>query len=133
MADRLIMNRKERDRKVILEQIEAKNISKKDARKRLHISARQLRRLIAKYKQEGDAALVHKSRGKRSTRAYPDEIKSKTLSIYREKYVDFGPTLASEKLAEDDQLTIHCETLRLWLKAEGLWLQNQRISRDKYS
>jgi len=122
MADKLIMNKKERDRKVILEQIAAKHISKKDARKRLHISARQLRRLIAKYKQEGDVALVHKSRGKRSTRAYPDEIKSKVLGIYREKYVDFGPTLASEKLAEDDQLTVHCETLRLWLKADGLWL-----------
>lgn len=122
MADRLMMNKKERDRKVILEQIAAKNISKKEARKRLHIGARQLRRLIAKYKQEGDAALVHKSRGKRSTRAWPDEIKSKILSVYREKYVDFGPTLASEKLAEDDQLTVHCETLRLWLKAEGLWL-----------
>lgn len=122
MADRLVMNKKERDRKVILEQIAAKNISKKDARKRLHISARQLRRLIAKYKQEGDLALVHKNRGKRSTYACPEEKKSKILQIYREKYIDFGPTLASEKLAEDDQLIINHETLRLWLKTEGLWL-----------
>src|SRR3990167_9352201 len=98
MADRLIMNKKERDRKVILEQIAARNISKKDARKRLHISARQLRRLIVKYKQESDSALVHKNRGKRSTYACPTEKKSKILQIYREKYVDFGPTLASEKL-----------------------------------
>src|SRR3989338_9219316 len=122
MADRLIMNKKERDRKVILEQLAAKNINKKDARKRLQISDRQLRRLIAKYKQEGDLALVHKSRGKRSTYACPEEKKSKILQIYREKYVDFGPTLASEKLAEDDQLIINHETLRLWLKADGLWL-----------
>jgi transposase len=116
------MNKKERDRKVILEQIAEKNISKKEARKRLHISARQLRRLIVKYKQEGDTALMHKSRGKRSTYACPTEKKSRILQIYREKYVDFGPTLASEKLAEDDQLIINHETLRLWLKAEGLWL-----------
>lgn len=57
MADRLVMNKKERDRKVILEQIAAKNISKKDARKRLHISVRQFKRLIAKYKQGSDVAL----------------------------------------------------------------------------
>jgi len=133
MADRLIMNRKERDRKVILEQIAAKNISKKDARKRLHISARQLRRLIAKYKQAGDAALVHKSRGKRSTYACSEEKKSKILQIYREKYIDFGPTLASEKLAEDDQLIINHETLRLWLKADGLWLprRDRKIHRKQ--
>lgn len=122
MADRLVMSKKERDRKVILEQILAKNISKKDARKRLQISSRQLRRLIVKYKQEGDAALVHKSRGKPSTRAYPEEKKTKILQIYREKYMDFGPTFASEKLLEDDQLEVHKETLRLWLKADSLWL-----------
>lgn len=122
MADRLIMNKKERDRKVILEQIATRNISKKEARKRLQISARQLRRLIVKYKQDGDVALVHKSRGKRSSYACPEEKKSKILQVYRKKYIDFGPTLASEKLAEEDQLIIHHETLRLWLKVEGLWL-----------
>lgn len=140
MADRLIMNKKERDRKVILEQIAAKNISKKDARKRLQISDRQLRRLIAKYKQEGDSALVHKSRGKPSTRAYPDAKKAKILQIYREKYIDFGPTFASEKLLEDDQLEVHKETLRLWLKADGLWLprrdrkthRKQRARRSRF-
>lgn len=121
MRDRLIMNKKERDRKVILEQIFSSHISKKDARKRLKISARQLRRLLANYRQGGDAALLHKSRGKRSTRAYPEEKKTRVLTLYREKYAGFGPTLASEKLLEDDQIKVHHETLRLWLKAAGLW------------
>ena len=48
------------------------------------------------------------------------------MQIYREKYLDFGPTLASEKLLEDDGLTVHHETLRLWLKADGLW-QARRV------
>lgn len=121
MTDRLIMNKKERDRKVILEQILAKNMNRRDAKKRLQISSRHLRRLMAKYKQEGDSGLVHKSRGKRSTQAYPEEKRTKIVQIYREKYSDFGPTLASEKLAEEDHQTVHPETLRLWLKAEKLW------------
>src|SRR5690348_22516 len=128
MADRLIMNKKERDRKVILEQILLGQIRKKDARKRLRISDRQLRRLIAKYKQEGDEGLVHKSRGKRSTRAYPEEKKQQILQAYRERYMDFGPTLASEKLAENEHIIIHHETLRLWLKEAGLW-QPRRMRR----
>lgn len=133
MMGRLIMNKKERDRTVILAQIAAGNISKKDARKRLKISARQLRRIIAKHKKEGDCGLVHQSRGKRSTRAYPEEKKTKVLQLYREKYGDFGPTLASEKLWEEDQLTIHPETLRLWLKAAGLWLprRERRVHRQQ--
>lgn len=121
MADRLIMNKKERDRKVLLEQILLGQIRRKDARKRLRISDRQLRRLIAKYREEGDEGLVHKSRGKPSTRAYPDEKKQQVLKIYREKYMDFGPTLASEKLAENEHMIVHHETLRLWLKGAGIW------------
>ncbi len=126
MTDRITMSKKERDRRVIFALVVAGNISKKDARKRLKIGPRQLRRSFARFLAEGDAGLVHKSRGKRSTRAYPEETKSKILRLYREKYLDFGPTFASEKLAEDDNLTIHHETLRLWLKAEGLW-QPRRV------
>jgi transposase len=122
MEDRLIMNKKERQRKALLDQVIAGFISKKDARKRLALGDRQFRRIFAAYKANGDKALVHKSRGKTSTRAYPAEKKEKILSIYREKYLDFGPTFASEKLEEEDQLKVHAETLRLWLKAEGLWL-----------
>jgi len=33
----------------------------------------------------------------------------------------FGPTLASEHLASEDNLEVHAETLRRWMLAEGLW------------
>ena len=33
----------------------------------------------------------------------------------------FGPTLASEHLAREDQVEVHAETLRRWMLAEGLW------------
>src|SRR5665648_996022 len=102
MEDRLIMNKKERQRKALLDQVIAGFISKKDARKRLTLSSRQFRRIFVTYKANGDKGLVHKSRGKTSTRAYPEEQKEKILAIYREKYLDFGPTFASEKLEEED-------------------------------
>lgn len=126
MADVLMMNKKERHRKAILDQVIAGFIRKKDARKHLGLSSRQFRRIFANYKGCGDIALVNKSRGKPSGRAYPVEMKEKALLIYREKYVDFGPTLAAEKLEEDDGLKVHPETLRLWLKAEGIWLPRRK-------
>lgn len=48
------------------------------------------------------------------------------LKLYRERYMGFGPTLASEKLWELDHLRISDETLRLWLVAEGLWRVDKR-------
>ncbi len=122
MEDRLIMNKKERQRKALLDQVIAGFISKRDAKKRLAISSRQFRRIFAVYKANGDKGLVHKSRGKTSSRTYPADKKEKILGIYREKYLDFGPTFASEKLEEEDHLNVHPETLRLWLKAAKLWL-----------
>ncbi len=95
--------------------------SRPDAEKRLQISDRQLKRIIARYKQLDDAGLMHKSRGKSSTQAYPATKKQQVISLYKEKYLGFGPTFASEKLLEDDELTVNAETLRLWLKEAGLW------------
>ena len=71
----------------------AGHITKKDARKRMAIGERHFRRLFEAYKAGGDAALVHKSRGTVSTRAYPEEKKQKVITLYREKYEGFGPTL----------------------------------------
>jgi len=40
----------------------------------------------------------------------------------REHYLDFGPTLAAEKLAEDHGVTVSRETLRKWMAEAGIWL-----------
>ena len=47
------------------------------------------------------------------------------LQVYRKKYLDFGPTLACEKL-EAEGLVVGVETLRRWLLAEGLWQRKRR-------
>ena len=39
----------------------------------------------------------------------------------RERYADFGPTLATEKLAAQHGCTISRETSRGWMIADGLW------------
>jgi hypothetical protein len=51
----------------------------------------------------------------------PEKIKARVLKLYRNKYRDFGPTLAAEKLLEVDGMAVSRETLRQWLMAAGLW------------
>ena len=70
--------------------------------------------------KEGDKGIIHRSRGKPSNRALPDAVKDKALRLFRDKYRDFGPTLASEKLFERDKLKINDETLRLWLIEQSI-------------
>jgi hypothetical protein len=56
-----------------------------------------------------------------SLRRKPAEFRSRVLAVYRDRYKDFGPTLASEKMQEHEKIAVHRETLRRWLIAEGEW------------
>ena len=47
------------------------------------------------------------------------------LSLVRDRYPDFGPTLAAEKLAEQHGCSISRETLRGWMIADGLWIDRR--------
>src|SRR5207253_1188708 len=69
----------------------------------------------------GAKALQHGNCGRRSNRAYPAKFRKAVLGRVRERYADFGPTLASEHLASDDGLTIAAESLRRWMREAGLW------------
>lgn len=87
----------------------------------MRVSYRQAKRILKRYRHEGDAGLVHKSRGQRSNRRRPDAEQKRAVAFYDAKYADFGPLLASEHLATDHRLVVDHETLRRWLMAAGSW------------
>jgi hypothetical protein len=60
-------------------------------------------------------------RGKPSNRCYPTALRAEVIGIIRERYCDFGPTLAAEKLAELHGIHLARETLRQWMMMVGLW------------
>jgi len=62
----------------------------------MKISKRQLYRIIKRIRQNGSKEIIHKLSGKSSNRGYAQELKSKTVSIYRKEYPDYVPTLFSE-------------------------------------
>jgi transposase len=95
-------------------------ITQKDASEVIGLSLRQVQRMVARVKIEGDTGIIHKSRGQPSNRSIPDVTRRKALTLFKATYHDFGPTLASEKLFERDKIKINDETLRLWLIEEGI-------------
>jgi hypothetical protein len=58
----------------------------------------------------------------------PPQLQAEAVEIGRERYADFGPKLAQEKLLELHHLRVAKETLRKWMTLAGLWLpRDQRL------
>ncbi|MEA1898037.1 MAG: ISNCY family transposase [Bacteroidota bacterium] len=120
------MSEKELRRKSILDEIVKGRLKIKDAAKKLSVSSKTISRGLKRYKKLGVEGLIHRSRNRSSNRATDPKLKDQALKLYVEKYEGFGPTLASEKLEEDDGIKVHPETLRLWLKQAGLWSRHRK-------
>jgi len=109
-----------------------KHIDQQEAAELLGLSDRQIRRIVRRVRLEGECGVIHRLRGLKGCRRIPDNIRSRVLELYQERYNGFGPTLASEKLLELDHLKVSDETLRLWLAADGLWQVDKRRSKKKH-
>ena len=48
------------------------------------------------------------------------------MTLVKENYIDFGPTFAAEKLAEDHGLKVSRETLRKLMQDAGIWLSRKQ-------
>jgi transposase len=114
------MSSRELRRVEVMGRVKAKGLKLQEAAEWMQISYRQAKRLWKRYREGGAQALQHGSCGRLSNRAKPAELRAKVLKRVRERYEGFGPTLASEHLREDDQLSVHAETLRRWMKEEGI-------------
>ncbi len=118
--DKVVMTGKELRRVHVIRHALDKQLTQVKAATVLGLTPRQVRRLMTRVRQEGDAGLVHRGRGQPSNRRMAEPIKAKVLRLYTTRYGDFGPTLAAEKLAERHGITLSDETLRLWLRARGI-------------
>lgn len=127
--DRIPMSQKERDVLKILHGVLQGERSQAEAARLLGKSTRHIRRLQRRLEADGDQALVHGLRGRPSNHRADPAHRQAVLQAYRERYADFGPTFASEKLAEEG-LPVGPQTLRRWLMAEGLW--QRRRQRDPH-
>jgi transposase len=117
----LLMNEKEIERMEIMQQIQSKSLSQKDAASKLEISSRHVRRLFRTYQAQGVEGLVSKRRGKPSNNRLDPVIIQKVIDLLKEKYKGFGPTLAHEKLIEMHGLKLSRESVRKIMIAEELW------------
>ena len=87
----------------------------------LGLTERHVWRLLKAYRLCGADGLISKKRGRPSNRKTPDDVRLAAMALVKERYADFGPSLAARKLGELHDLRISRETLRAWMVADGLW------------
>ena len=121
-----LMSVKERKRLEVVSRVVAKEVALSKGAELLSISYRQMRRILARYRADGDLGLVHRLRGRASNRQVQPIRQQQALELYREKYAGYGPTLAAESMQRDDDLAVSVSTLRAWLSRAGLWQRQRR-------
>lgn len=96
----ITMSMRELDRLKVVEAVVEGRLMPWRAAERLGVSRRQIERLVSRYRAAGVAGLVSGKRGRPSNHQLPAGKAQRALALIRERYADFGPTLACEKLWE---------------------------------
>lgn len=132
-GEMLVLSRRDRDRLVLVRQVEAGELGVGEAARRAGVSRRQVHRWRVRYRAEGDGAVIHRARGRPSNRRRPDALKARVLERAEEPaFHDFGPTLLAEVLARDPEIgALSPHTLRRWLIEAGRWEVTPRRLRHR--
>ncbi len=127
------MSLRDRDRLSVLRQVEAGLVPPWRGAEQLGLSRRHFRRLRRRFEAEGDAAVIHRHRGRRPNNAKPSAFRARVLKrAARPVYRGFGPTLLAEHLARDPRIgPISPYTLRGWLIEAGQWKVRSRRARHR--
>ena len=118
----VLMSERELNRVEVLAQVDDGRLSVDNAANMLDLIRRQIFRLLERYRQDGASAIRHKARGKPSNNRIHHVKRDYALSLIKESYAGFAPTLAAEMLTEHHGFKVSRETVRKWMQEDGIWL-----------
>ena len=121
MAATTLLTFREQEKLTVITQAIKGEITNDQAAKTLRVSVRQVKRLKATVRKDGDQGVVHSLKGKAGNHRISARTKELVLPTIQKEYPDFKPSFATEKLAENHQVVICPETARLWMIEAGLW------------
>lgn len=117
-----MLNGEERDRLKVLHEVKKGHISQRQAAEELKLSRRWVRKLVKRLREQGDRAVKHGLKGRRSNRKIVVETEQqRATEMIRGNYRDYGPTQAAEMLASEHGMVVSRETVRQWMLAAKLW------------
>lgn len=129
------MSDREFARAAILRRVIGGEVSLIEVTALLHVSYRQAKRLLQRFRAEGRRGLVHRGLGRGSNHATPAAHRDHVVALVRKHYSGpaargpgqrFGPTLAAEHLWTDHGILVPVSTLTRWMRAADLWTRARR-------
>ncbi|AOI84147.1 TPA: ISNCY family transposase [Burkholderia cepacia ATCC 25416] len=120
------LNMRELDRLKVIRAVVDLDLKPGRAAERLGLTVRQIERLVIRYRESGAAGLASRKRGGPGNRRLDAELAQRALTIIRDRYADFGPTLACEKLWECHGIRLAKETVRRLMTDAGLWIPRRQ-------
>src|SRR5260370_36954432 len=112
----VVMRKRELNRLDVLARLDSDRLTARAAAELMKLTPRQTYRLLRRYRDGGASAVAKQRRGRPSNNRLPDVVRDHAIALVRERYADFGPTFAAEKLAERHDLRVSRETLRSWMR-----------------
>jgi len=121
MKEDLTMSGKEVDRWHAVRDVIEGKLRQSEAGRLLGRSPRQIRRMVARVRQEGKAGVIHRLKGRTSPRRTAQKTVAAAQQAIERQYQDFGPTLAQEMLARRDGIRLSVSTVRRLMIRTQQW------------
>jgi transposase len=117
---RYLMTKKELVRVHVIKSLIEDKMTSRDAAEVLNLSERQIKRLKAGVKKDGEVFVIHKNRGRKPKHTIPGEIREEIVFLARNKYKGVNYTHLAELLREEEGMTISQSSVSRILKAKGI-------------
>src|SRR3982074_24390 len=108
----MVVSKRELNRLEVLARLDSDSLPAQAAAELMKITPRQTYRLLRRYRDGGASAVSNQRRGRPSNNRLPDVVRDHAIALVRERYADFGPTFAAEKLGDRHDGPGSRETLR---------------------
>src|SRR5215216_4429187 len=120
MRETVSLTGTEQQRLVVLNRVLMGDLTAADAATALERSVRQVRRMLAAYRKEGAAALVHGNRGRTPAHALDPALGQRVIALARTRYAGCNDTHLTEVLAEEEGIRLGRSSVRRLRLGAGL-------------
>jgi len=124
--DLITLTKREHERLEILRRVMKGELRQREAGALMGVTDRQVRNLRRKVQEKGAVGLAHGNRGKPSPKRMPQDLVRRIVELLKERYRDFRPKFASEKLWRKERIRISDEKLRQIMIEAGVWRVHRR-------
>ncbi|MGB3715130.1 MAG: ISNCY family transposase, partial [Candidatus Promineifilaceae bacterium] len=120
MKKEVTLNSKEQKRLLVMNEVVAGRMTAQQAADMLGITLRQTRRILARYRREGAAALAHGNRGRKPVNKLDESVEAEIVRLAQGEYLDYNDSHFTEELDERHAIQVSVPTVRRIRRSHGL-------------